>query len=68
MINASPRLLQLYSLRAQVDAMIASEESEVLGSVNGCQHPEDKRRDATNMGEEPSFFCLDCKQMVKGTV
>ena len=65
--NLSPKLLQLYSLRAQVDALIAGEEAETFGVQTGCPHPEDKRLPASNMGEEPTFFCQDCKQMVKGT-
>lgn len=65
--SLSPRLLQLYSLRAQVDALIASEEEATFGANTGCPHPSDKRIPASNMGEEPSFFCQDCKQMVKGT-
>lgn len=63
----TPKLLQLYSLRAQVEALIALEQSEQAVEV-GCQHPEDKRRAINNMGEEPAFLCLDCGRTVKGQV
>ena len=68
----TPRLWQLYSLRAQVEALIALEESggvveqpqEIAPEV--CPHPEDKRKPSHNMGQEPEFFCFDCKSFVKG--
>lgn len=63
----TPKLLQLYSLRAQVEALIAMEESELSVSA-GCPHPEDKRKPVNNMGEEPAFLCLACGQTVKGQV
>lgn len=61
----TPRLMQLYALRAQVDALIASEESD-LPEATGCPHPEEKRRDTSVMGQERSFLCLACGQVVKG--
>jgi hypothetical protein len=60
--------MQLYALRANVEAMIATVEAEAKSSavVPGCEHPEDKRRPSNNMGEAPEYFCLDCKAFVKG--
>ena len=61
------RLQQLYILRAQVDMLIAMEESVVLpDSTPSCEHPEDKRVQSNNIGESAEFFCQACKQFVKG--
>ena len=70
MTSPSPKLLQLYSLRAQVDALIAQEESELVQVTEaaGCPHPEDRRIPSHNMGQEPEFFCSACSQFVKGDV
>jgi hypothetical protein len=64
------KLLQLYALRAQVDALIALEEV-VAGPlpVPGepvCEHPEDKRRSVSNLGEDPKFKCLKCGEIMVG--
>ena len=68
-MNPGVRLQQLYILRAQVDMLIAMEEGLVLPDEPvspECPHPEDKRVPSNNMGEEPQFWCQDCKQFVKG--
>lgn len=57
--------MQLYALRNQVDALILAEEGEV-STPSGCPHPEDKRLQSNNMGEEPQFWCQDCKTFIKG--
>lgn len=64
----TPRLMLLVSLRAQIDALIAMEEAEfgAVPQVEGCPHPEDRRIVAHNMGEEPQFYCSECKAFVKG--
>ena len=64
----TPKLLQLYSLRAQVDAIIALEESEMGAAVlaAGCPHPEEKRIPTTTFGSEPEFYCPVCREKVKG--
>lgn len=64
----TPRLLQLYAIRSQIEALILAEESEVSIQPTECPHPEDKRRAAHNMGQEPSYICLACGATVKGTV
>ena len=67
-MTPSVRLHQLYILRSQVDLLIAMEEGVVSpdGAAPECPHPEEKRRLAHNMGEEPAFLCLACGQTVKG--
>ena len=67
-MNAAVRLQQLYILRAQVDMLIAMEEGIVLpdSGPSECPHPEDKRVPSHNMGEDPQFWCQDCKTFVKG--
>jgi hypothetical protein len=64
----TPRFLQLVAIRAQIDALIAAEQGE-LGDVpfiEGCPHPEEKRIVSHNIGQEPEFYCPDCKAFVKG--
>jgi hypothetical protein len=65
-MNPNVRLHQLYILRSQVDLLISMEEGLVAEQVTECPHPEDKRRDMTNMSEEPHFFCLACGLDVQG--
>jgi hypothetical protein len=60
------RLLQLIAVRAQIDALIAAEQGEVDPTVKGCPHPEEKRIVSHNIGQEPEFYCPDCKAFVKG--
>ncbi len=66
----TPKLLQLYSLRAQVEALIAMEEADFAreqpAPETGCQHPEDKRVSLTTFGTEPSFKCMVCGEKVQG--
>lgn len=31
-----------------------------------CEHPDDKRRSVSNLGEEPKFKCLACGEIVPG--
>jgi hypothetical protein len=64
----TPRLMLLVSLRAQVDALIAMEEIESgqAPPPGECPHPEERRIVSHNMGEEPQFYCPDCKAFVKG--
>ena len=66
----TPRLMLLVSLRAQVDALIAMEEAEAgfVALPGECQHPEERRIVSHNMGEEPQFYCPECKQFVTGAV
>lgn len=42
--------------------------SEALAPVvtEGCPHPEERRIISHNMGEEPQFWCPECKTFVKG--
>jgi hypothetical protein len=64
----TPRLMLLVSLRAQVDALIAMEEAEsgFAPPLGECPHPEERRIVSHNMGEEPQFWCPDCKTFVRG--
>lgn len=64
----TPRLMLLVSLRAQVDALIALEEADagLVPPAGECPHPDDKRRDASVMGEPRKFLCLACGQTVEG--
>lgn len=65
----TPRLLQLYSLRAQVEALIAMEQAETMPDPvepGDCQHPEERRVNAQTMGGPPQFYCQACKSMVQG--
>jgi hypothetical protein len=84
----TPRLLQLIAVRAQIDAMIAAEQSEpvpapaicdclpgenchecegtLYDKKGQCPHPEERRIVSNNMGEEPQFWCPECKSFVKG--
>jgi hypothetical protein len=64
----TPRLMLLVSLRAQVDALIAMEEMESgqAPPPGECPHPDERRIVSHNMGEEPQFWCPDCKTFVKG--
>lgn len=59
------KLHQLYILRSQVDLLIAMEEG-VPAEPGECPHPEEKRVDATNMGQEPHFYCKACGKDVPG--
>jgi hypothetical protein len=57
----------LVSLRAHVDALIAMEEADAGFVPQGdCPHPEERRIASHNMGEEPQFYCPECKAFVKG--
>lgn len=62
----TPRLLQLYAIRSQIEALILAEETEQVSVEAGCPHPEDKRKQAHNMGEDPYYICLACNQKVPG--
>lgn len=65
----TPKLLQLYAIRSQIDALILAEEVVATDPAPlGCPHPEDKRRQAHNMGEEPYYICLACNEKVEGFV
>ena len=59
-------LRQLYILRGQVDLLVRMAEGEMPQEPTECQHPDDKRQPASNMGEDPKFFCQVCKQTVPG--
>lgn len=59
-------LQQLYIIRGQIDLLIGMQEGLPSEAAAECPHPEDKRRDLTNMTEEPHFLCLVCRQDVKG--
>lgn len=59
-------LQQLYIIRGQIDLLIGMQEGLPPEQPAECPHPEDKRRDLTNMTEEPHFLCLVCRQDVKG--
>lgn len=61
----SPRLLQLYAMRAQLEALIAGVEAEEQPpepdpSTLGCPHPEEQQRDASTGGRR-RIFCLACQ-------
>lgn len=64
----TPRLMRLIAIRAQLDALIADEGGDALVELSpeGCQHPADKRVPASNLGEAPSFFCQECKEIIQG--
>lgn len=64
----TPKLMQLYSLRAQIEAVIALEEAELGAAMAAapCAHPEDKRISTSTFNSEPSFRCTACGQDVKG--
>ncbi len=80
----TPKLLQLYAIRSQIEALILVEEQQIpqftkegafavgVETVPAeewkCPHPEDKRRQAHNMGEEPYYICLACNEKVEGFV
>lgn len=51
---------------AWVVAVFAQAVEPVVAELGGCPHPEDKRKPSHNMGQEPEFFCFECKQFVKG--
>ena len=62
-------LAQLYVLRAQLEIAIRLLESEPDAAgedETGCEHPEDKRVDATTMGGPQKFHCLVCGAEVEG--
>lgn len=64
---ARVRLVQLYAMRAQLDALILAEESAIeTEQPLECPHPEHLRRDASTMGGPRKFKCLACKQTVEG--
>lgn len=62
----TPKLLQLYAIRSQIEALILAEEAEAQPVQVGCPHPDDKRRQAHNMGEEPYYICVACNEKVAG--
>jgi hypothetical protein len=64
----TPKLMQLYAMRAQLEAVIATEEAEhgTILEAAGCPHPEDKRVNTTTFGTEPTFKCMACGEFVKG--
>lgn len=64
----TPRLLQLYAIRSQIEALILAEQGDVAQEPVGCQHPEEKRKQAHNMGEEPYYICFACGDKVPGLV
>lgn len=51
---------------AWVLSLVGQAVEPVGGTPGGCQHPEDKRVPASNMGEPPAFFCQECKDIVPG--
>ena len=61
----TPRLMQLYALRQQLDALIMAEEMDVASSApdpNSCQQcgaPEDKTVDGSTMGHKRKV-CTAC--------
>jgi len=61
------RLTQLYSLRAQVDALIALEEVAVqaVQEALGCQHPEERRQSVATFGNPKRFKCLACGETLE---
>lgn len=58
-------LQQLYIIRGQIDLLIGMQEGLPPPS-DECPHPEDKRVDATNMGQEPHFYCRQCGRDIPG--
>lgn len=60
-------LQHLYMVRAQVDLAIAAVEGVEQPAAVGCQHPEDKRVDASVMdGSGPRWKCLLCDAEFEG--
>jgi hypothetical protein len=51
-----------------VDLLIALSEGTAPAAPTEpqCEHPEEKRQDATTMGGERKFYCKACGQMVPG--
>lgn len=64
----TPKLLQLYAIRSQIEALILAEEGAVVPEHVGCPHPEEKRKQAHNMGEDPYYLCFACGEKVPGLV
>lgn len=68
-MTSSYLLHQLYLLRSQLELAIAMAEGATETAPEGpppCPHPEDKRRQANNMGEAPFFICMACGASVPG--
>lgn len=65
---ARVRLAQLYALRAQLDALIVTEEAAAHDLGSECPHPPDQRRDTTTMGGRRTWKCLACGQSFEGTL
>lgn len=62
----TPRLLQLYAIRAQLEAVIVAEEQEIAVTgpdPNGCPHcgaPEDKVSEIVTMDSRTHRRCMLC--------
>ena len=67
-------LMQLYAMRAQLEAVIATIEQgdavaqEPAPPPGGCSHPPERQRDASTFGEPAMVTCLDCGLTRPGTV
>lgn len=62
-------LQQLYLLRGQLELVIAmAEGAQIQPEPEGCQHPDEKRKDTTTMGGERQWMCLVCGQRFLGAL
>ena len=78
MLDALAKQLDVFA--AQIDAMraiVAACQNEhdamltllearggVAPESGECEHPEDQRTSASNIGEPPAFFCAKCRKVV----
>lgn len=66
-MRVSPRLAQLYALRAQVDALIVAEEGETgpprePGSCPLCGAGSDQQEDKSTIDGTKRVYCRACRQ------
>jgi hypothetical protein len=66
-MNLDAVLAHLYGLRAQLNALILSVELEQTSAslAGGCQHPVEKRKDASTMGST-KWQCMVCGEEFDG--
>lgn len=72
----TPLLMQLYAMRAQLEATIAAFEAAVVDADLGpvpapsevCQHPPERQRNASTFGEPATIVCMDCGLTRPGSV
>jgi len=72
----TPLLMQLYAMRAQLEATIAAFEAAVVDADLGpvpapsgiCEHPSARQRNASTFGDPGMVTCLDCGLTRPGSV